>query len=363
MALNNVAERLAHLRQKLVQKQIDGVLISQGENRAYISGLASWDGYLLVTANESILATDSRYTEAARMQAPGFAIFQVTGKTEQWLPRLAGMVVDAKRIGFESDNLTFAQHCLFADILTKAGVSIELVPVEGLVLNLRMVKDPSEIDVIARAAEVTDQSLAHLMHRIHPGMTELEAAWEIEKFMREHDSQSVAFDLIVAAGPNSALPHHVPSSRPIQAGEPIVIDIGARIGGYCSDLTRTICLGKPDDQFKKVYDIVLGAQLAALALVKEGMTGEAADAVARTFIKEAGYGDAFGHSLGHGVGREVHEMPRLGPNSTDVLSNGMVFSIEPGIYLPGWGGVRIEDLVTLEDGKIRTLSKAPKVDR
>ena len=362
MAPSKVAERLARLRQKLLDKQIDGILISQGENRAYVSGMPSWDGYLLVTASQALLATDSRYTEAASMQAPDFAVFPIAGKTEQWLPKLAGMVTDVRRIGFESDNLTFAQHHLFGDVLAKAGIAIELVPVEGLVLNLRMVKEPSEIDLIARAAEITDQSLAHLMHRIHPGMTELEAAWEIEKFMREHDSQSVAFDLIVAAGPNSALPHHVPSSRPIQAGEPVVIDIGARIGGYCSDLTRTVCLGKPDDQFKKVYDIVLGAQLAALGMVKEGMTGEAADAIARTFIKEAGYGDAFGHSLGHGVGREVHEMPRLGPNSTDVLSNGMVFSIEPGVYLPGWGGVRIEDLVTLEGGRLRILSKALKIE-
>ncbi len=362
MALNS-AGRLARLRQKLVEKQLDGILVSHNENRAYLSGMGSWDGYLLITANEAVLATDSRYTEAAKMQAPGFAIFQIAGKTEQWLPKLAGMAVGAKRVGFESDNLTFAQHHLFADVLTKAGISIEMVPIEGLVLALRMVKEPAEVDLIVRAAEITDQSLAHLMHRIHPGMTELEATWEIEKFMREHDSQSVAFDLIVAAGPNSALPHHVPSSRPIQAGEPVVIDIGARIGGYCSDLTRTICLGTPDAQFKKVYDIVLGAQLAALAIVKEGMTGEAADAVARTFIKEAGHGDAFGHSLGHGVGLEIHEMPRLGPNSTDVLSNGMVFSIEPGIYLPGWGGVRIEDLVTLENGRLRILSKAPKIEK
>jgi Xaa-Pro aminopeptidase len=194
-------------------------------------------------------------------------------------------------------------------------------------------------------------------------MTELEAGWEIERFMREHGSQPVPFEVIVQSGPNSALPHARPSERKIGQGEPIVIDIGAKVGGYASDLTRTLCLGTPDDRFKRVYDIVLGAQLAAEALVKEGMSGEVADSMARTIIQEAGHGDAFGHSLGHGVGLAVHENPRLGPNSTDVLANGMVFSIEPGIYIPGWGGVRIEDLVTLDKGQIRVLSKAPKVER
>jgi Xaa-Pro aminopeptidase len=156
------------------------------------------------------------------------------------------------------------------------------------------------------------------------------------------------------------LPHAKPSPHQIEAGEPVVIDIGARVGGYASDFTRTICLGKPDDTFKKVYDTVLGAQLAALALIKKGMTGEVADNLARTVIKEAGYAEAFGHALGHGVGLAPHEPPRLGPNSTDVLASSMVFTIEPGIYIPGWGGVRIEDLVVIENDQLKVLSKAPK---
>ena len=192
-------------------------------------------------------------------------------------------------------------------------------------------------------------------------MTEKEVAWEIERFMREHQSQSVPFEVLVQSGPNSALPHAQPSDRKIGPGEPVVMDIGAKVEGYASDLTRTVCVGKPDAQFKKVYDTVLAAQLAAVALIKEGMTGEHADSLARIVIKEAGHGDAFGHSLGHGVGLAVHEAPRLGPNSTDVLKNSMIFSIEPGIYLPGWGGVRIEDLATLENGRIRVLSAAPKI--
>jgi len=355
------ADRLANLRQKLTEKPLDALLVSHNENRTYLSGMPSWDGYLLITAKEAVLATDSRFTEAAKMECPDYDVFQIVGKAESWFPNLLGKAT-ARRLGFEADNLTFAFDHTLTEIIAKAGAGVELVPVEGMVQSLRMVKDPGEIALIARAAEITDQSLAHLMHRIHPGMTELEAAWEIEKFMREHDSEPVAFELIVAAGPNAALPHHRPSSRPIQAGEPVVIDIGARVGGYCADLTRTICLGRTDDQFRKVYDTVLAAQLAALAMIKEGMTGEAADSLARTVISEAGYGDKFGHSLGHGVGLEVHEAPLVSPRSTQVLSSGMVFTVEPGIYLPGWGGVRIEDLVTLEDGKLKILSKAPKVD-
>ena len=179
--------------------------------------------------------------------------------------------------------------------------------------------------------------------------------------MRENGSQSVPFDVIVASGPNSALPHAKPSQRQISSGEPIVIDIGARFGGYASDLTRTIYLGVTDDAFRKVYDTVLGAQLAAIAIIKEGMSGNEADSLARTVIEQAGYGEAFGHGLGHGVGLAPHEQPRLGPNSTEIISSGMVFTVEPGIYLSGWGGVRIEDLAVMEGDKVRVLSKARKV--
>jgi Xaa-Pro aminopeptidase len=361
MGLNS-AGRTARLCQKLAEKEIEGIFISQPENRFYLSGFDGSAGYLFITANDAVLATDFRYVEQSKAEAPDYQVFQIAGKVEEWFPRLVGEA-NIKRLGFESEGVTFAFHRQLSDALSKAGSELELVPVDGLVESLRIVKEPEEIALIARAAEITDNALDHLMGKIRPGMTESEAAWEIERFMREHGSQPVAFEVIVQSGPNSALPHARPSERQIGPGEPVVIDIGARFGGYASDLTRTVCLGAPDATFKKVYDIVLGAQLAALALVKEGMTGEAADNLARTIIKEAGHGEAFGHSLGHGVGLAVHEAPRLGPNSTEVLASGMVFSIEPGIYLPGWGGVRIEDLVTLEKGNIKVLSKAPKVEK
>jgi Xaa-Pro aminopeptidase len=185
-------------------------------------------------------------------------------------------------------------------------------------------------------------------------------AWEIEKYMRENGSQTVPFEVIVAAGPNAALPHARPSDYVIRSGEPIVVDIGSKFQYYGSDLTRTFCLGKPEGQFRKIYDIVLNAQVSAISRIEAGMTGAEADAIARDIIAQAGYGEAFGHSLGHGIGLVTHENPRLGINSTDILTDGMVFTIEPGIYLSDWGGVRIEDDVVIENGKLRLISNAEK---
>ena len=208
--------------------------------------------------------------------------------------------------------------------------------------------------------DITDRAFQYIDAIIKPGMTELDVAWHLERFQRENGSQPMPFEIIVASGPNSALPHAKPTERKIQSGKPIVIDMGARVGHYCSDFTRTLCLGEPDDTYKKVYDTVLGAQLTAIALIKEGITGKEADGFARAVIEEAGYGNEFGHSLGHGTGLAAHENPRVGPNSEDILSDGMVFSVEPGIYIPGWGGVRIEDLAVIENGVINVLSKGRK---
>jgi len=229
-----------------------------------------------------------------------------------------------------------------------------------VVESLGSIIDPDEIELITRAVVITDSAFQYIEDRINIGLSEKEAAWEIERFLRENGSETAPFDIIVASGPNSALPHAKPSSRVIHSGEPIVIDIGARFGGYSSDLSRTMCLGNTDDTFNKVYDTVLGAQLAALTMIKEGMTGDQVDSLARTVIEQAGYGEAFGHGLGHGIGLAPHEQPRLGPGSTELLTSGMVFTIEPGIYLTGWGGVRIEDIVVMEDGKARVLSTAKK---
>jgi Xaa-Pro aminopeptidase len=351
--------RIEKLRAGLGEKGLDGILISQPENRYYLSGFDGSAGFLIITQNRRILATDSRYTVQAKSQAPEYEILTITGDIGGWFPQLAAGL-NINRLGFEGEHLTLSLYRRLYDILGKGKTGLKLIPVENMLESLRAVKEPEEIELISQAAEITDAAMAHIQGNIRLGMTEKEAAWEIEKFMREKGSQPVPFDVIVASGPNAALPHAQPSARAIQSGEPVVIDIGARVGGYASDLSRTICLGDPDETYKRVYDTVLGAQLGAMAMIKPGMSGGEADQLARIIIEEGGYGEAFGHGLGHGVGLAVHEKPRLGPNSPEELVDDMVFTIEPGIYIEGWGGVRIEDLVIMEQGKVRAISHAQK---
>ena len=362
----NIANGLKKLRQSLVEKELNGILISQPDNRYYLSGFDGSAGYLLITPQDKVLATDFRYLEQVKVQAPDYRIFQITNNISDWLPRLLAGTDLGKfqynrgKLGFEAGHVSFSMYQQLSDILSKAESHIKLVPTSELVESLRMIKEPEEIKLITQATEITDRAFAYIKDTIHTGMNEKEVAWELEKFLRQNGSETMPFEIIVASGPNSALPHAKPSQRQINDGEPILIDLGARFEGYSGDLSRTICLGTPDDTFNKVYDTVLGAQLAAIAIIKEGMSGEEADGLARTIIEEAGFGEAFGHSLGHGVGLAAHEQPRIGPKSTDILTSGMAFSIEPGIYLAGWGGVRIEDLITIDNNEIRVLSKAPK---
>ncbi|MDD4859347.1 MAG: Xaa-Pro peptidase family protein [Dehalococcoidales bacterium] len=354
-----IINRLLKLRRHLAEKEIDAILISQPENRRYLSGFDGSAGFLLITGNKAVLATDFRYIEQGKAQAPDYEIFQVTGGFEKWfLGLINGLGIT--RLGFEGEHTTFVTYRQLKEMLEKLEPKPKEVAVVGLVESLRAVKETEEIELIRRAAALGDGAVEHIEDIIHPGMTELEIAWEIEKFMREKGSQPIPFEVIVASGPNGALPHHKPSSRPVQCGEPIVLDLGAKIDGYASDLTRTIHIGRPDATFKKVYRTVLDAQLAAMAIISEGINGGDVDKAARSHIEKAGYGEAFGHGLGHGVGLATHEAPRLGPGSTDKLVSNMVFTIEPGIYLPGWGGGRIEDLAVLIDGKLEIISKAGK---
>ncbi len=345
------------MRQRLAEEEIEAIFISQPENRYYLSGFDGSAGFLLITPQNTVLATDFRYLEQAKRQAPDYEIFQIAGDIADWFPGLVAKF-NLIRLGFEAGHITFAKYRQLTDVLKQA--QLKLIPTDGLVESLRAIKEPEEIELITKASEISDSAIEYIEGIIHTGMSEKEVAWEIEKFMRENGSETLPFDIIVASGPNSALPHAKPSSRAIHSGEPVVIDIGARTGSYSSDLSRTICPGAPDNTFNKIYDIVLGAQLAVLAIISEGMTGGQIDNVARTVIQEAGYSEAFGHGLGHGIGLAPHEQPRLGPNSVETLVNGMVFTVEPGIYLSGWGGVRIEDVVVMENGKARVISKARK---
>jgi Xaa-Pro aminopeptidase len=353
--------RVQGLRAKLEQEKLDAILISAAENRRYLSGFVGTAGWLFITKSAAVLATDFRYVEQAGIQAPGYRVDRITGKLD-WLPKLC-VEFGAMHVGFESDNLTVAQFDRLKQALAEAKEvpqGVQLRPTQGLTLGLRAVKDAEEMRLVTKAIEIADQAFDEVSAALEPGVTEEDVAWRIEQAVRRRGAEAISFDTIVGAGANGARPHHRAGGDRLKSGEPVVIDMGARYQGYCSDLTRTIVLGRPDAQFKKVYDIVLAAQSAAIEMVRPGMTGAECDAISRKVIQEAGYGDAFGHSLGHGVGLEVHESPGVGPTSQGALQEGMVFTIEPGIYLTGWGGVRIEDVVALENGRARVISKARK---
>jgi len=354
-------QRLDGLRAKLDEPSLDAILISNAENRRYLSGFAGLAGHLVVSRTEAVLATDFRYTEQAAAQAPGFRVERIASSLD-WLPRIAAEL-GARRLGFEADAVTVADHARMRDAITEssgAAAETELVRTAGITSGLRAVKEAVELELLGRAIEIGDQAFDEVSATLAPGVTEAEVAWRIEQAMRTRGAESVSFDMIVACGPSAALPHHRAGDDELREGETIVIDMGARYRGYCGDLTRTVVLGRPDDRFRRVYDAVLGAQLTAIETMASGMTGREADRLARVVIEECGYGEYFGHGLGHGVGLEVHEKPTLGATGTDELADGMVFSVEPGVYIPGWGGVRIEDLVVLENGRTRVLSKARK---
>jgi len=355
-----IDNRLQKLRSILIERDIDTIMVSQPENRHYLSGFYGSAGYLFITQTRAILATDFRYIEQAKSQSPDYEIFQITNNMDKWLPELV-TELNITNLGFEAEHVTFSMHHRLSDILDKEQPQINLLPLNGIVESLRAVKEPEEIELIRKAVVISDDAFNYIKNRINNSIKESELAWDIEKYMRERGSEGIAFDIIVASGPNSALPHVQPSSRKFNDNEPIVIDIGAKAGAYCSDITRTICTGNSNSKYYDVYNTVLEAQIAAINNIKTGMTGNEADNIARQIINKAGYGNNFGHGLGHGIGLATHESPRLGPSSTDILSDGMVFTIEPGIYISGWGGIRIEDTVIMENGKTRVLSKARKI--
>jgi len=369
-----VNSRLERLRQKMAEVELDGLLVCSpvedtfgdvGANRRYLSGFTGSVGYLLITQEAAFIAVDFRYHEQAQREAAGFTPFAASGPLPDWFASLVGEAeLAGKRLGFQAGDITFATYQTIAKAVKDMPASQrpKLLAAPPLVEQLRAIKDADELAAIQRAVDLGDEAFVAIAERIEPGWTEAQAAWEIEKHIREHGGEGVSFEIIVAAGPWAAMPHARPRDEKIQRGEPIIIDMGVRLGGYCSDLSRTLFLGQPDEQFDKIYDIVLTAQLTAEALIGKDMTGEQAHLLAHNVIAETGYGENFGHGLGHGVGLQIHERPHLARASKDVLADGMVFTIEPGIYISGWGGVRIEDMVVLEDGRPRVLTKAPKLD-
>ncbi|PZN13494.1 MAG: Xaa-Pro dipeptidase [Bacillota bacterium] len=351
------AARLERLRRRMAEENLEGLLVGSPANRRYLSGFTGSSGWLLITADRAELWTDFRYLEQAAAQAPGFEIVRHEPDVYRHLGRRI-QELGLGRLGFERDHLTYAQWERLRGALPE---KVEMVAVGGWIEELRRIKDPAEIAAIRQAARIADEALLEVLADLRPGVTEREVALQLEFAMRRRGAEGVSFDLIVASGPRSALPHGTASDRVIEAGDFVTIDYGALYGGYASDCTRTVVVGPAGERQRRIYDIVLEAQRRALAAVRPGATGAEVDRAARAVIEEAGYGDHFGHATGHGVGLEVHEGPRLAANGRDdVLAPGMVVTVEPGIYLPGWGGVRIEDLVVVTENGGEILTRVTK---
>lgn len=334
---------------------IDGMLVTKEQNRVYFSGFTGSAGALLITRAGYILVTDFRYTEQAGQQAQGFKV--VTHGAGEFYKCVMeeAKKLGVTRLGFEAQELTVEQFTSYEAV---AG-GIALVATKGAVEKLRVVKDDGELEKIRKACRLTDRLFDHVLGTIRPGMSEKQLAMEMEIWMIKNGMSS-SFDTIVASGVRGALPHGRASEKLMQKGELVTIDFGGFFDRYTSDMTRTVCIGKADARQKEIYDIVLASQIAGVEAARAGLTGKEVDSKARVMIESKGYGQYFGHGLGHGVGLEVHEEPRFSVTDESVIEPGMVISVEPGIYIPGWGGVRIEDLVVITAADAEVLYESPK---
>lgn len=346
--------KLATLRTKLKEKNVDAIIVTNGFNRRYISGFTGTAGVVLITLDKQLFITDFRYTEQAHAQAVGYNIVE---HKQSVIKELARLISELKleKVAFEADDLTYDVANQYKD-----QIDAELIPTVDIIATIRMIKTEEELLVMQKAADISDAAYAHILNFVKPGMTEIEVANELEFFMRQQGATSSSFDIIVASGYRSALPHGVASEKKIETGELVTLDFGALYQGYCSDMTRTFAVGEINDQLKEIFDTVLEAHLRGLKGTKAGMTGKAADALTRDYIKAEGYGEYFGHGTGHGLGLEVHEGPRLSPMGTITLEENMVVTVEPGIYVPNVGGCRIEDDIIITKTGNKSLNKAPK---
>lgn len=313
-------------------------------NRRYLTGFTGSAGTAWISADRQIIMTDFRYIEQVKAESPDWELVRIENLNETLKTLIDEN--DIGKIAFEADNVTVQRLEQW-----KEKLEVEFIPVSGWVEELRSIKTEQEIENIRQAAKIGDQAFAELLPKIRSGVSEIEIALELEFLMRRAGASGMSFSPIIASGPQSALPHARPSERILMYGDFVVFDFGCIVNGYCSDMTRTIVIGEPEEQHLLIYDLVLKAQLESLAAVAPGRKGSEIDAIARDIITDAGYGEYFGHGLGHSLGLEIHESPRLSKADHTVLQPGMVVTVEPGVYLPGFGGVRIEDLVVVrEDG-------------
>jgi Xaa-Pro aminopeptidase len=364
-----LAERQARVRARLEELDVDALVIAHLPNILYLTNHAGSAGLLVLTRDAAHLVADSRYAEAVeRRQAsahacPGLRVWPVPASCEEALVGLLSDL-DARRIGFEADHFTVSRFEWLRRAIESRALAVELRPVEGVVERARVVKDSYELEAMRKAAShltlVADRAIA----AVREGIAERLVAAAIEAAMREAGYDRIAFDTIVASGPHSALPHHRAGDRRIETGDLVVLDFGGVMDGYCCDLTRTVVVGPPAPDASRLYEAVREAQAAAIAAVRPGIAASEVDAAARRVLESRGLGAAFGHGTGHGLGIEVHEEPRVGKARTDLpptlLEPGMVFTIEPGAYLPGFGGVRIEDDVVVTDRGCEVLTSVPR---
>lgn len=337
----------------LEQQGLDGLIVSLPSNITYLTQYASRDSYLLVSKKQNLYFTDSRYIEEAKAALKGIARLQKINGSSFKAIADSCLKLGLKRAGFEERYLPYAEY---KKIGAGLGKKTDLIPTQGLIEELRQVKDPKELQRIRKAVRITAEALKFIKDFISPGKKEIEIVAELERFIRYHGADSSAFEIIVASGANSSFPHHISSQRKIDKNESVLVDIGVDYHGYKSDLTRVFFLGKIKNLNLKIYNIALSAQEKAIEKVRPGVKTKDIDKAGRDYIREKGFGAYFGHNLGHGVGLEVHEYPQISEKSSVVLEPGMVFTLEPGIYLPNKFGVRIEDMVLVTEKGCEVLS-------
>ncbi|HJV66679.1 MAG TPA: aminopeptidase P family protein [Geomonas sp.] len=349
--LNN---RISVARECLEEVGVDLLLVTNLSNIRYLTGFTGSEGTLILSREDAWFLTDSRYTSQAGSEVTGAKVIEFKIKLDSI--SAVFQQAGAKSVAFEAGTLTVQIYHELAD----RNPDLEFIPADQKLLSLRSVKDEDELEILERVATIASESLLEILPLVKPGALEKDVAWALEVAMRNRGADGKSFDFIVASGPRGALPHGKASDKEIAAGELVTLDYGALFRGYCSDETVTVAVGGPDSRQREVYETVLEAQRLAIEGARPGMNLKDIDALARNYIASRGYGEYFGHGLGHGVGIDIHEYPPVSPRSVHTIEKGVVFTVEPGIYIPGWGGVRIEDTVVMEQSGCRRLTKVPK---
>ena len=346
--------RIQRVREKLKKEQLDAIVVTDSYNLRYLANFTGTTGIAVISQDDAVFITDFRYTQQATKQAVGYTIRQnvqeIFAELNDYLNEL-----NLKRVGIEANQMNVATY-----LHIKSLFSAEIVETRNFIEQLREVKEEEELDIIRQACDITDQAFEHILTFIRPGVREIEVANELERFLKSKGATAMSFDTIVASGVRSAMPHGVASEKIIEEGDMVTLDFGCYYKGYSSDMTRTIAVGQVNPKLKEIYEIVLEAHELVNQQAKAGMTGKEIDAIARDYIKARGYGEYFGHGLGHGLGLNVHELPGVNARSEQIVEENMVITNEPGIYIDGLGGVRIENDLIVKSNGVEIINRSPK---